>query len=247
MIITNKIFPVIEKDISKLGIELNKFQQEILEAIFTNMMADPLYKSVSKISDIKEVATKHFLDSLAPLAFNYKFWKNENLKILDLGTGAGFPAFPLSVALEGCSVTALDSRKKSADFVSRIADKAGCKNIQGVHGRIEELGRNPKFREKFDLVVCRALAEVRILLEYCLPFAKKGGYVLFYKGPKLPEEISAASNALKTFEIGDGDCKTSKLSPPDFPFQRNFMLINKNFDISSKYPRKNGIPRAKPL
>ena len=243
----DNIYSFIHSTLNSLEIKLDKNQVSQLEIIASNMLLDPLYKSVSKISDLQEVAVKHFLDGLAPLHFNYKFWAKDNLKIVDLGTGGGFPAFPLSVAIPNSSVLAVDSRKKSADFVSRIAEKSGCSNITGLHSRIEDLGRNPKYREKFDLVVCRALAEVRVLLEYCLPLAKKDAYVLFYKGPKLDEEIKIAANAIKTFGITANDYSIEQLGPPEFPFKRNFLFIKRAFKIDSQFPRKNGLPKKKPL
>lgn len=210
------------------------------------MLNDPLYPSVSKIFAIEEIAQKHFLDSVAPLGLGLPCFRGQP-KIFDLGTGGGFPAIPLAIVFPDSNVTGIDSRAKSADFVKRMADNLALKNLDSKHARIEEVGHDPAFREQADLVVCRALSAVRTLLEYALPLVKPGGYALFYKGPRLDQELADAANALKVMNIKASDMQFKSIKPPLLPFERGFLLIKKTVATSPKFPRKNGVPASNPL
>lgn len=240
-----KISSLIKSQLESLKIALTDVQLGQLDALAEAMLADPLYKSVSKIFALEEMAVKHFLDSLIPLCYNHPVWKSK--KIMDLGTGGGFPCLPLAVALPDANFTAVDGRKKSVDFVGRMAEAVGLKNVSTIHSRIEDLGQDAKHREKYDLVVCRALSAVRVLSEYSLPLTKIGGWSFYYKGPKLDEEIAEASNAFKVLEINQEQIEVYRLLPPEVPFERNFIAIRKTKAIPGKYPRKAGTPLSKPL
>lgn len=240
-----KISDFIKPQLERLKIALTDVQLNQLDALAEAMLADPLYKSVSKIFEPEEMATKHFLDSLIPLCYNHPIWKSK--KIMDLGTGGGFPCLPLAIALPEASITAVDGRQKSVDFVARMAKAIGLNNVTTIHSRIEDLGHEASHREKYDLLVCRALSSVRVLAEYTLPLTKNGGWSFYYKGPKLDEEIAEASNAFKTFEVNPDDIEIYRLLPPEVPFERNFIAIHKVKPIPAKYPRKAGTPLSKPL
>ncbi len=237
---------LITEQIESLKISLPDEKAEKLNLLGSNMLADPMYPSVSKIFEHEDFAMKHILDSIAPMTFNIPVWKSD-LNILDLGTGGGFPVLPLTIMLPNSRFYAVDSRKKSVEFVSRIAKQTGIENLTTVHSRAEELGRDVRFREKLDVVVCRALASVRILLEYCMPLIRVGGYALFYKGPKLDEELAEAGNALKELGVRKTNIDFFRLEPPEYPFSRGFMLIQKKKEVGKKFPRNNGIPVSKPL
>lgn len=210
------------------------------------MLNDPLYPSVSKIFAIEEIAQKHFLDSIAPVGLDLPCFKKEQ-KIFDLGTGGGFPAIPLAIVFPDADVIGIDSRAKSADFVKRMANNLALKNLSSKHARIEEVGHDAAYREQADLVVCRALSAVRTLLEYALPLVKPGGYALFYKGPRLDEELADATNALKVMKVKASDMQFKSIKPPLLPFDRGFLLIKKRAATLLKYPRKNGVPASDPL
>jgi len=241
----NKISKLVEGYLSGLGIPIEEKKMNQIDLLVTNMLADPLYSSVSKINEIEEIAFKHVLDSLAPLSFNIPVWQAG--KIVDLGTGGGFPCLPLAIFLPEAKFVAVDARKKSVDFVARMAEKTGLKNVDVQHARIEDIGRQTQYRESFDLVVCRALSAVRTLIEYMLPLVKNGGHALMYKGPKLDEELSEAAEAFRIFSVKK-DCLTLlRHIPPRLPFERNFLLIEKIVAVSEKYPRKSGLPTSKPL
>lgn len=240
-----KISDFIKPQLESLKIALTEKQLNQLDSLAEAMLADPLYKSVSKIFEPEEMAIKHFLDSLIPLCYNHPVWKSK--KIMDLGTGGGFPCLPLAIALPDSQFTAVDGRQKSVDFVARMAKAIGLKNVSTIHSRIEDLGQDAEHREKYDLVVCRALSAVRVLSEYTLPLTKNNGWSFYYKGPKLDEEIAEASNAFKTLEVIPENIEIYRLLPPEVPFERNFIAIHKTKSVPAKYPRKAGTPLSKPL
>ena len=240
-----KISEYIKTYIDRLKINLENSQLEKLDLLAENMVKDPLYKSVSKIFDTEEMAVKHFLDSLLPLCYSLPLWKSKN--VLDLGTGGGFPCLPLAIALPESHFTAVDGRQKSVDFVARMAKSIELTNVDTIHSRIEDLGQNKAHREKYDLVLCRALSSVRVLTEYTLPLTKNNGWSFYYKGPKLDEEISEASNAFKILGVDSNNIEIFRLLPPEIPFERNFISILKNKSVPEKYPRKAGTPLSKPL
>ena len=240
-----KISDFIKPQLDSLKISLTSVQFEQLDNLAEAMLADPLYKSVSKIFEPEEMAVKHFLDSLIPLCYKLPIWQAK--KVMDLGTGGGFPCLPLAIALPDSHFTAVDGRQKSVDFVARMAKAIGLKNVDTIHTRIEDLGREAEHREKYDLVVCRALSAIRVLVEYTLPLTRNGGCSFYYKGPKLDEELAEAANAFKVLEVATEGIEIFRLLPPEVPFERNFVAIHKIKGVSSKYPRKAGTPLAKPL
>jgi len=232
--------------LENLGLQFTDEQMEALGGLGVNLLADPLYGSVSKIFDPQEIATKHILDSLSPLSFKRECWEKINT-ILDLGTGGGFPALPLAIAFPQKMIYALDAKGKSVDFVERIKVAGGIKNLKTILGRAEELGRQKDFREKMDLVVCRAVAPVRVLIEICLPLVKIGGFALFYKGPTLKAEIAEANKAFHLLAIKPQEMELFFLSPPILPFERGYVLISKKSATPHAYPRRNGMPASQPL
>ncbi|MBF0406121.1 MAG: 16S rRNA (guanine(527)-N(7))-methyltransferase RsmG [Candidatus Riflebacteria bacterium] len=212
----------------------------------TELLADDFYSSVSKIRTEQEVAEKHFFDSLLPISFESEMLSRAE-SILDVGSGGGFPLFPLALFYPQKNFFALDSRNKSVEFIDRLSEKCNIYNIQTIYGRAEETAREKKYRGKFDLVICRAVGEIRIILELCIPFVKLNGTALFYKGPKIEEELFAAENALDKLKIHSDDIKIHRKEPPDVPFSRGFVMIKKTTATPDLYPRRNGLPSSKPL
>lgn len=241
----NCVVSILKPYLESLGINVSPSQVEQMQHLLRAMLADPLYPSVSKIFAPDEIVVKHFLDSLAPLCFNLPLWKSR--RALDLGTGGGFPCLPLAIALPDCQFCAVDARQKSVDFVARMASAVGLKNVSVQHARIEDIGREKGFREKADLVVCRALSAVRTLVEYTLPLVKSGGWAFFYKGPRLDEELAESSGAFSAFSIASSDIELLHLAPPELPFERSFLAIKKMQPVAEKFPRKSGLPTSKPL
>ncbi|MFZ2958533.1 MAG: 16S rRNA (guanine(527)-N(7))-methyltransferase RsmG [Candidatus Ozemobacteraceae bacterium] len=235
--------------LTNVGIDVSQTTMDKFEELGSALLADPLYKSVSKIFEPADIAVKHFFDALLPLALPPAPWNNLTKKgrILDLGTGGGFPALPLALWFPVRPVFAIDAKGKSIDFVARMAAHLHIKNLEAVQGRAEEIGRLPAFREAIDLVVCRAVADVRVLVELCMPLVKVGGFLLLYKGPSLDEELLAARQAFHKLAIDDADLSVHRFEPPLVPFARGFVLIEKRRPTPDIYPRRNGVPSAQPL
>lgn len=242
-----KFAPHLQSLAGPLGLDITPDLAQRFEALGEALLADPLYPSVSKIFEPAEIVSRHFLDALLPISLPLPCWKQADGAILDLGTGGGFPALPLALFFPDRPVFAVDAKGKSVEFVKRIAEKLELDNLQTVLARAEEIGHEKRFRGCIDLVVCRAVASVRVLVEYCLPLVRVGGYVLLYKGPNLDEEIAESATAFQKLLIDKGDWSLHRLEPPLTPFSRGFVLIRKRHPTPTAYPRRNGVPSSKPL
>lgn len=198
--------------------------------------------NITAITDDEEVDIKHFLDSLTVL--NTGYIQNGH-KVIDVGTGGGFPGIPLKIVNSNCEVVLLDSLNKRIKFLNEVIEKLNLKGISSVHGRAEDYGRDPEFREKFDVVISRAVASLNILSEYCLPFTKVGGYFIAMKGPVIKEEIIEAECAIKLL----GGRIEEQLSV-ELPFSNiihTLIIIKKIKTTPTKYPRTPGLPKKNPL
>lgn len=200
--------------------------------------------NLTAITEYEEVVRKHFLDS-ALLMRCEKFCCNKETEILDVGTGAGFPGMVLAVLCPEASFVLLDSLRKRVDFLNLVIEALALENVQVFHGRAEDYGREKDFRNRFDLVVSRAVAELPLLLEYCIPFVKKGGYFVSYKGRKYKEEIELADNAFEQLTCQPETVEHFKLSDTQ---EDRYLVFVRNKDVTNdKYPRKAGKPKKNPL
>ena len=197
--------------------------------------------NLTAITDDEGIAIKHFLDCLL-VSKAAEF--SDGMKIIDVGTGAGFPGLVLAAAYPEISVTLLDSTGKKLKAVEAIAQSMGVKNVSIVHSRAEEAGKNPQFREKFDFATARAVAELRVLLEYTLPFVKKGGSFLSLKSITAKEEIGGAENSLKL--LGGSVDTLTEFNLPGGD-SRVIIKVKKISQSSPKYPRPSAQISKKPL
>ena len=223
-------------------IDLSDKQMEQFQIFYDYMIEMNQVMNLTSITEEDEVILKHFYDSMSVVKY-YDF--NQGEYVIDVGTGAGFPGIPLAILLPGIQFTLMDSLNKRITFLKDVVEKCGLKNVECIHSRAEELAKDEKYREKYDICVSRAVANLSILLEYCIPFIKKGGKFISYKSISSEEELSASQNAQNKL-----CCKLKNnisFELPDTDNKRNFLIFEK-FDLTaSKYPRNNGIPRKKPL
>lgn len=196
--------------------------------------------NLTAITDDEGIATKHFLDSLT--AINTGFVKG---KVIDVGTGAGFPGLVLKIAKPEIKLTLLDSLNKRINVLKDISEKLSINDIEFIHSRAEDCGKNKAYRAKFDTVVSRAVANLTVLAEFCIPFLKQGGYFLALKGPSADEEIKDAKRAIKV--LGG---KIEDVVEVDIPFtdlKHKIIIIKKVGQTPMKYPRKSGIATKTPI
>lgn len=200
--------------------------------------------NLTAITDQKEVITKHFVDSLALVKAAGEISTKE-YKIIDIGTGAGFPGIPLKIAFPQLKITLMDSLNKKIKFLNEVIEQLGLKEITAVHSRAEDLGRDKDYREKYDLSVSRAVANLSTLSEYCMPFVKPGGFFISYKSGKIEEELSSAKHAI--FLLGGKVNEIESFTLDGAEAERTLIKIEKVSEISKKYPRKAGVPGKEPL
>lgn len=235
----------------RLNRELNKFS-----IILENSQINQFYQyyelldewnkvmNLTAITDQNEVITKHFVDSLALVKAMGEISTKE-YKIIDIGTGAGFPGIPLKIAFPQLKITLMDSLNKRIKFLNEVIEQLGLKEITAVHSRAEDLGRDKDYREKYDLSVSRAVANLSTLSEYCMPFVKPGGFFISYKSGKIEEELSSAKHAI--FLLGGKVNRIESFTLDGAEAERTLIKIEKVSEISKKYPRKAGVPGKEPL
>ena len=239
-----KEYPEIDvfvKGLLELGIELNELQIQQFVDYYEMLIETNKVMNLTAITEFHEVINKHFIDSLSII----KVYPITKEKILDVGTGAGFPGIPLKIAFPEIEVVLLDSLNKRLLFLNEVITKLGLKNIRTIHGRAEDFGKDLNYRETFDLCVSRAVAKLSSLSEYCLPYVKKGGYFIPYKSGKVEEEIITAQNAFHV--LGAKLEKVEEFYLPGTDMERSLLLIKKTLNTPKNYPRSAGKPSKEPL
>lgn len=227
----------------EIGIEITSEQIKLFEMYYKLIVETNKKLNLTSIVGEKEVATKHFIDSLTCLKVIDN--NSKNIRLMDIGTGAGFPGVPLKICRREINIILVDSVEKKARFLEHVVSSLRLEKISVVCARAEEIGMNLKYREKFDWVVARAVAALAVLAEYCLPVVKEGGQFLAMKGPNVEEEII---NAERSIEILGGKVeRIEKLRLPVMGEERNLVLIKKILKTPEKYPRRPGIPKKRPL
>ncbi len=224
------------------GIKYTDEQIEMLERFSVLLLEKNRSLNLTAITDPEEVKIKHFLDSLYLLRYHC-FSPGE--KVLDLGTGGGFPGIPLKVFFPETEFVLLDSVNKKLEFIREAVGEMGLKKVEVIHGRAEDLAQDPLFRESFDAVVSRAVASLPVLSELSLGFVKPGGVFISYKGASSDEELAASENAFGLMKGTLGSVQSYDLPGGD---RRSLIFINKTAAFpDEKYPRKAGIPGKRPL
>ena len=198
--------------------------------------------NLTGITEWEEVVQKHFVDSLTLI---HAVDLTESYKVLDLGTGAGFPGIPLKIAFPHLEIVLLDSLNKRIKFLNEVIAQLGLTGITAYHGRAEEFAKKAEYREQFDLVVSRAVANLSTLSEYCIPYVKIGGYFVSYKSGDVQEELEKSEKAIDIL----GGCleDVEEFTLPQSDISRTLVVIEKEQSTKKKYPRMGGKPSKEPL
>ena len=233
---------ILSEGCRQLGISLTEEQTEQFMLYYEKLIEVNRVMNLTAITEFEDVMRKHFLDSLTLV----KAADIKNVKrVLDLGTGAGFPGIPLKIAFPDTEFVLLDSLNKRVKFLHDIIELCRLKKIQAVHGRAEELAGKKEYRESFDLCVSRAVANLSSLSEYCLPYVEKGGLFVSYKSGNIQEELEAAGYAIQI--LGGRIKDTVKFKLPGSDMDRSLVVIEKIRETPARYPRRAGIPSREPL
>lgn len=198
--------------------------------------------NLTALTSDKDIEIKHFIDSMT--IFETDYIKDYD-RIIDIGTGGGFPGVPIKIVNETVEMTLMDSLNKRIKFLQILVDELELDGVECVHSRAEDLARDEDFRENFDIVVSRAVARLNILCEYCLPFVDVGGYFIALKGPSIEEELNEAKKAINLMGCKIVEVKEVRL--PVYDISHTLVVIQKNKKTPAKYPRKPGIPKKSPI
>lgn len=225
--------------LSEINIEINENKIDMFYLYMQELLEWNKKINLTAIEDENEIILKHFIDSLTV----QKYIKNAQ-NIIDIGTGAGFPGIPLAIVNEKSNIVLLDSLNKRINFLNNVIQKLELSNVKAIHGRAEDLAKIVQHREKYDIVISRAVAPFNVLLEYMLPFNKVNSYTIAMKGSNI-EEVDISNNALK--KLGGKIEKIEKINLPNTDIKRNIIIVRKIEETSKKFPRKAGIPKKEPL
>lgn len=231
-----------EKDLRALGVVLSNLQIEQFLKYYEMLVEWNQFMNLTAITEYDDVMKKHFVDSISLIkAYNVK----KTVKVIDVGTGAGFPGLALKIAYPDLQVTLLDSLNKRIQFLDAVIKELGLTGVETIHGRAEDFSKPGKLREQFDLCVSRAVANLSTLSEYCLPFARKGGQFISYKSEKITEEREMAERAISL--LGGKIKGQVEFMLPDSDIYRNLFIVEKVKETPKKFPRKAGLPGKEPL
>lgn len=232
---------VLFEEAKKLEINLDQSQLDKFECYKDFLLEYNAHTNLTSITDPEDIAIKHFLDSISVAKF---FEIPKTAKVIDVGTGAGFPGLPIKIFRDDINLTLIDSLNKRIKFLNELCEKISV-DANIIHARAEELSHKENFREKFDIAVSRAVAPLNILAEYCIPYLKNGGYFISLKGSNFEEEIKNSKNTLEVLGAEIQNIKSFEL-PKNKGF-RAIIIIKKIKNISKKYPRSNSQISKKPL
>ena len=232
----------LKKKSEMLDISLSEEQLQQFLTYYEMLVEKNKVMNLTAITEKEEVIDKHFIDSISS---NKAMDVTKSLKILDLGTGAGFPGIPLKIAYPNLELTLLDSLNKRIKFLDEVIEALSLEGIVTIHGRAEDYAKQASYREQFDICVSRAVANLATLSEYCLPYVKEGGCFISYKSGSVEEELEQSKKAI--FELGGKVKEVIAFTLPETDIERTFVVIEKVRKTPKKYPRKAGLPSKEPI
>ena len=233
---------IFESKLNSLGITLTSRQQEQFVKFYELLVEWNKVMNLTGITEYEEVNEKHFVDSLSLVQ---AIDVNKVETVIDVGTGAGFPGIPLKIVFPHLKIVLLDSLNKRINFLNTVISELGLTEITTIHGRAEDYAKQADYREKFDLCVSRAVANLSTLSEYCLPYVKTGGMFIPYKSGEIDDEVQQAKKAIHT--LGGKLDEVIKFQLPGTETNRSFVKIHKIQNTAKRYPRKAGMPAKEPL
>ncbi|GAA5347642.1 16S rRNA (guanine(527)-N(7))-methyltransferase RsmG [Streptococcus uberis] len=233
---------VFYKALDDFDIHLNDFQKEQFDIYFQTLVEWNDKINLTAITEKNDVYLKHFYDSIAPILHGYI--KNEPIKLLDIGAGAGFPSIPMKIIYPQLDITIIDSLNKRITFLKQLSEVLHLEGVHFFHGRAEDFGQDINFRAQFDIVTARAVARMQILSELTIPFLKLNGKLLALKAQAVDQELTDAQNALKLLFSQVIENNHYQLPNGD---SRYITIVEKKKETPRKYPRKAGTPNKKPL
>ncbi|MDY4561592.1 MAG: 16S rRNA (guanine(527)-N(7))-methyltransferase RsmG [Peptostreptococcus porci] len=233
---------LLENGLKNFNIDVNDTMLEKFEKYREILVEYNKNMNLTGITEQREVYIKHFLDSVAIFKDGYIM---DGLSVIDVGTGAGFPGIPYKICNPTIKLTLLDSLNKRINFLKDVCTNIGFDDVEFVHGRAEDFGQNEDFREKFDIATARAVANLPVLLELCIPFVKVGGFFICLKGPNAENEVEEAKNAMDVLDVKL--VENIEVSLPDEELKHRILVFKKINETLGKYPRKAGKLSKKPL
>lgn len=233
---------ILRQGIKDFGIDVNDQMISDLKT-YRELLVDWNQKmNLTGIEEEKEVFIKHFLDSISAVSKGYI---KDGISLIDVGTGAGFPGLPLKICLKNIKLTLLDSLNKRINFLQEVSNSVKLEDIEFIHGRAEDFGKNPEYREQYDVATARAVAGLPILMEFCVPFVKLGGYFVCLKGPNANLELEESKAAMDI--LGLEFVEKIDIELPNEELKHNILVFKKVRNTPEKYPRKAGKPAKSPI
>jgi len=229
----------------KMGINLNKEQIKKISRYLELLIQWNQKINLTSLKTPQEIIIKHFLDSISCIKVINKYTDTEEISVIDVGTGAGFPGMPIKIICPSIKLSLLEARKKKTMFLEKVIEEMNFKQVKILNGRAETFGKGADYREKYDIAISRAVARLNVLSECCLPLVRVGGLFIAQKGRSYKEETEKGLNAVQV--LGGELIGVESVRVPFINQERYLLLIKKIKYTPSKYPRREGLPQKRPL